>query len=89
MTFVEVLKEIKESLFPTYEIIREDEMLNKLKSLFREDVSLVQTCKLSAMVINMLNEFNADMLKDGNTRDAAIDCIIELLQSEKSSKSGF
>jgi hypothetical protein len=59
-------------------------MLNTLKDLFKKEISLVQTTKLSAMVLNLLNEFNADLLKDGNSRDAAIDCIIQLLHSEKS-----
>lgn len=61
-------------------------MLNTLKTLFKKEVALIQTCKLSAMVINILNEFNADMLKDGNSRDAAIDCIIKLLEDEKTPK---
>lgn len=65
---------------------KEEPMLNQLKDLFKKEVSLVQTCKLSAMVINLLNEFNADLLKDGNSRDAAIDCIIGLLQAEKTQK---
>lgn len=58
-------------------------MLSELKNLFKKEVALVQTCKLSAMVANIVNEFNNEMMKDHSAKDAAIDCIIHLLQGEK------
>lgn len=85
MSLIDVLKEIFGEAFPSKQKKQgKQPMLNGLKELFKKEVSLVQTCKLSAMVINLLNEFNAETLKDGNMRDAAIDCVIQILQQEKS-----
>jgi hypothetical protein len=83
MTFIEVWKEIIQGTFPSKQ--KEDKpMLNELKNLFKKEIALVQTCKMSAMVVNMLNEFTAETMNDVSAKDAAIDCVISLLQAEKS-----
>jgi hypothetical protein len=58
-------------------------MLNELKNLFIKEISLFQTCKATAAIANLVADFNANTLKDANTRDAAIDCLIDLLKQEK------
>lgn len=60
-----------------------ENMLNHLKELFVKETSLMQTCKVSAMIINLLNELNAQTLKAIDTKNEAIDCIIQILESEK------
>lgn len=85
MSVYDVYLELKEAFKKP---IKDEPMLNELKALFNKEVSLVQTCKVSAMVINLVNEFNAQTLKDGNAKDVAIDCVIALLQGEKTQKPG-
>jgi hypothetical protein len=59
-------------------------MLDKIFNLFKKDVTLDHMGYLLTSAEQLLQHFEGDRLKDGNSRDAAIDAICELLQSRKS-----
>lgn len=63
--------------------ITTQEVHMQLYDLFKKEVALMQSCKVSAQVINLLNELTPDTLKDEGSRNQAIDAIVELLVAEK------
>lgn len=58
-------------------------MLDSLFNLFKLDNAADETAKVLSNIIVLLENFDADYLKDGNARDAAIDCVIQILQAHK------
>jgi hypothetical protein len=58
-------------------------MLDEIKSLFKEGLEYTHTAGLLQQIANMLNIVNAQYLKDGNARNAALDLLCKILQSHK------
>lgn len=84
MSLWQLIKDVFEDEFTEDKQTQEPDMLTQLKDLFKKEVALMQTTKVSAMILNLLAEFNDGTLKAVNLKDDAIDCIIGLLQAEKS-----
>ncbi len=82
MTIYEVWQEIKNG-FKTTPIQETKPMMDDLKSLFKKEVSLLQTTKISAAVINLIAEYNDNNASAPNKKNAFIDCIIAMLEEEK------
>ncbi len=89
MSLYDIWNEIKNGIFPfkTPRITGKEIMSNELKALFKKEVALLQTCKVSAMIVNLLNEFTSETMKDLSLKDHAIDCLIVILQDEKTKPS--
>ena len=62
---------------------RKENMMDDLKSLFKREVALLQTTKISAAIINLLAEFNDANAASVNKKNAFIDCLISILEEEK------
>lgn len=58
-------------------------MLDALKAMWQPAESLVRLHDVISAIMDILDHFEQAKLKDGNTRDAAIDTVIQLLQSQK------
>lgn len=58
-------------------------MLDKIKDLFKEGLEYTHTAGILQQIANLVNIVNAQYMKDGDGRNAAIDAICELLQSHK------
>lgn len=58
-------------------------MLDKIKALFKEGLEYTHTAGLLQQIANITNIVNAQYMKDGDGKNAAIDAICELLQSHK------
>lgn len=58
-------------------------MLDKLKELFKEGLEYTHTAGVLQQVANIVNIVNAQYMKDGDAKNAAIDTICALLQSHK------
>ena len=58
-------------------------MLTLLKSLFKQEVADVSLPSVLQGLLVILAHFEADKLKDGTSRNAAIDILIGLLEHEK------
>lgn len=58
-------------------------MLEKLRAFFVSGSTLSGVAGVMTSMAGLLAHFEADYAKDGNSRDAAIDVLIEILQSEK------
>lgn len=59
-------------------------MFDKLLSLWHPQNTLVKLNSLTGCLLELLEHFEENQLKDPTTRDAAIDTIIQLLESKKS-----
>lgn len=59
-------------------------MLDKLFNMLKTDFTLSHMASVLSQVENLISMFEANNLKDGNTKDAAIDTLVELMQSQKS-----
>lgn len=59
-------------------------MLDTLFNLIKTELASGQMSDILGHVEAIVDSFSANFLKDGNTKDAAIDCIIQLLQAHKS-----
>ena len=58
-------------------------MLTLLKSLFKEEVADVSLPSVLQGLLVILAHFEENKLKDGTSRNAAIDTLIGLLENEK------
>ncbi len=58
-------------------------MLDKIKELFREGLEYTHTAGLLQQIANIVNIVNAQYMKDGDSKNFAIDIICEILQSHK------
>lgn len=58
-------------------------MLDKISALFKEGLEYTHTAGLLQQIANVMNIVNAQYMKDGDGKNAAIDAICELLQSHK------
>ena len=62
-------------------------MLDKLISLWHSREALGRIRDVTACIIELLEHFEENKLKDPTSRDAAIDTVIQLLESKKSVSS--
>lgn len=81
MSFYEVWLEIING-FRTKKI-ESNPMMDDLKSLFKKEVALLQTTKISAAIINLIAEYNDNNAAIPNKRNAYIDFLIAILEEEK------
>lgn len=58
-------------------------MLDTLKALWNPEESLSRIGGVISALLDILSHFEEDKLKEGSSRDAAIDIIIQILQQEK------
>ncbi len=58
-------------------------MLDDIKDLFKDGLQYTHTAGLLQQVANLLNIVNAQYMKDGDAKNAAIDLLCKLLQSHK------
>lgn len=58
-------------------------MFDKLFGCLKEEVSLAHMGSILTTVEQLLSHFGEDYLKDGNAFNAAIDSVIEVLNSQK------
>lgn len=58
-------------------------MLDKLKELFKEGLGYTHVAGLLQQLANITNIVNAQYMKDGDAKNAAIDVICEMLQAHK------
>lgn len=58
-------------------------MLDKIKALFKEGLEYTHTAGILQQIANITNIVNAQYMKDGDGKNAAIDAICEILQSHK------
>lgn len=58
-------------------------MLDTLFNLFKQEVSLSNIESLVSDLESIIALFNEEYLKDKNTRNAAIDCVIQILEKHK------
>jgi hypothetical protein len=63
--------------------LRSNQMFDKLFAFFKDEVSLAHMGSLLSTVEALLQHFGTDYIKDGNAYNAAIDAVIEVLQSQK------
>ncbi len=57
-------------------------MFDKLLSLF-ENNKLQNVANIAGFCSQIVKQFEADLVKGDDTRNAVIDCIISILQAEK------
>lgn len=62
-------------------------MFDKLFELFKEETRTASMRNILHYIDELLDELDDEYIKDGNLRDAAIECIIEILQKTKSKKT--
>lgn len=58
-------------------------MLDKLKELFKEGLGYTHVAGLLQQLANITNIVNAQYMRDGDAKNAAIDVICEMLQAHK------
>lgn len=58
-------------------------MLDKLKELFKEGLGYTHVAGLLQQLANITNIVNAQYMRDGDAKNAAIDVICEILQAHK------
>jgi hypothetical protein len=58
-------------------------MLDKLKELFKEGLGYTHVAGLLQQLANITNIVNAQYMKDGDAKNAAIDLLCEMLQAHK------
>ena len=58
-------------------------MLDKLKELFKEGLRYTHVAGLLQQLANITNIVNAQYMKDGDAKNAAIDIICAMLQAHK------
>ncbi len=58
-------------------------MLDKLKELFKEGLGYTHVAGLLQQLANITNIVNAQYMKDGDAKNAAIDVLCEILQAHK------
>ena len=58
-------------------------MFDKLFGYLKDEVSLAHMGSILSTVEELLSHFGTDYLKDGNAFNAAVDSVIELLNSQK------
>lgn len=58
-------------------------MFNTLFALFKEGEGLVSMYNITSNLHSILNQFTEDELKDISTKNAAIDCLIQILEAHK------
>lgn len=60
-------------------------MFNKLFDLFQKSHALSHMSTICYKIESIIDLFEEEYMKDKNTKDAAIDALIEILQKHKSS----
>lgn len=58
-------------------------MLDNLRQLFRKELQYAHTAGVLQQIGNLINIVQAQYMKDGDAKNAAIDAMCELLQSHK------
>ena len=58
-------------------------MLDELKELFKEGLGYIHVAGILQQVANLVNIVQAQYMKDGDSKNAAIDAICAILQSHK------
>lgn len=58
-------------------------MLDKISSLFKAEFQMGHMAALMNHMANVVNIFRIDFMKDGDSKNAAIDALCELLQQQK------
>ena len=58
-------------------------MLDKIKALFKEGLEYTHTAGLLQQIANLTNIVHVQYMKDGKSKNEAIDAICEMLQSHK------
>ena len=58
-------------------------MLDAMKELFKEGVQYTHVAAVLQQLANLVNIVNAQYMKDGDAKNAAIDLICQLLQAHK------
>jgi len=58
-------------------------MLDKISQLFKEGLEYTHTAGLLQQIANLVNIVHSQYMKDENGKNAAIDCICEILQKHK------
>jgi hypothetical protein len=58
-------------------------MLDDLKNLFKDGLQYTHTAGVLQQLANLTNIVNAQYMKDGDAKNAAIDVICAMLQSHK------
>ena len=61
------------------------QMLDKIMAAFKNGADVTHMTSFMNAVNQVMAHFQADYVKDGNARDAAIDALVELLQNQKGS----
>jgi hypothetical protein len=59
-------------------------VFNELKNLFQPEYSLKAIALIATTIHELINLFDEELLKDESCKNAAIDALISILQSEKS-----
>jgi len=58
-------------------------MLDKIKNLFKDGLEYTHTAGLLQQIANIVNIVHVQYMKDGDSKNTAIDAICEILQSHK------
>lgn len=58
-------------------------MLDSLLNLLKNQAGIGHLSSILATIEQLVDNVGVDYLKDGNARDAAIDAIVQILQSHK------
>jgi hypothetical protein len=58
-------------------------MLDKLANLFKTEFQMGHMAALMNHMANIVNIFRVDFMKDGDSKNSAIDALCELLQAQK------
>ncbi len=63
-------------------------MLDKISNLFKSEFQMGHMAVLMNHIANVVNIFRVDFMKDGDSKNAAIDAVCELLQQQKDKSQG-